>query len=352
MKSYNIKKVKYIIVIILVLTFSLSYSQITEEQRRRIDRDKENFEKVFNQEFNIPKRGGVSFRDRSPAKLPDWFKKFTANGSGKYSIGISDPGMDTVPAIHLAITRAKALLGLYNRPLVEGVNDYYSNKSELKGSGEIYLREKYVDFCKIKTSFKIDTTKLKVEKIAFTKYNEAIVLVNYAGEVNETAGEPFKVNGSVFMVESQMGRKTDYSAKFDLDIRKNNRCLSHYEIQEEDNRYRFLSKYMGHEVPFTEYYFGYLYYAKNTSGVSMSYKAKVPDGLWRSFIKQIMRQMLNLAQVENLKIKKVDDVFGNTSSGDKNNYLIREVFKKDDIHFSLNSIEFKDYDFVVNIGVR
>ncbi len=336
---------RYPIVVILMLLSCVVSAQITNEQREQIDRDKKNFEKVFNQEFNIPDRN-KQFVDRVPAKLPEWFKNFSSS-DGFSSIGISDPGMDTLPAIELAISRAKALLSFYNNSLVEGVNDYYSNKSELKNSGSIFLREKYIDYCKIRSSINIDTSKLKVKKITFTKYKEAIVLIQYESNDSTEGTEMITVDGSVFMVENQYGNKSDYSARFELDITKNSNKYASYQIQEEDKRYRFISMFMNREVPVEELFYAYLY-TEEKNGISMSYKAKVPDGLWRSFLKQIMRKMLNIAQVENLKIKKVDDVFNNS----QNNYLIREVFKKSDIKYYLKSVVFSNNDFKVNVAMQ
>ena len=118
--------------------------------------------------------------------LPDWFLNppVSIDNSCAYSIGISDPGLNNADAIEQAVMRAKFMM-----PLLYENDDKREGKLIIKSVSDYFVKGNETDKGKFENHYEKVTRFIKKEKYislnfetvhtAFSKFNEAIVLLKY-----------------------------------------------------------------------------------------------------------------------------------------------------------------------------
>ncbi len=165
-----------LLVFLILISSFVGMAQIGEKNtiRNKIDKDRENFEAVFRQAFPEEDTGSSMqhLYDILPEKLPLWIFQ---GQRAEISLGISDPGLDSAMAIKQATIRAIAMHALLQKTHYKNISDDYSALKETSRKGT--YQTKYQDLSKITTTIPYAKELPKPEKIFFTKYGEALVLL-------------------------------------------------------------------------------------------------------------------------------------------------------------------------------
>lgn len=134
--------------------------------RKRIDCDKWNYERIMETETE---KGFFLYKDKLhqyyllPQDLPCWFFNPREYSTGpSYSLGISEPGMDSAKASKLAILRAKSLVLLSTGLNIDNISDHFQVVRE---SDAVFdENSRYLDFSRLSAESVIDLMDFMVNK--------------------------------------------------------------------------------------------------------------------------------------------------------------------------------------------
>ena len=119
-----------------------------------IEQQYDSFKKTFEKETNsapenkVKREKNKTVSNQPPCALPAWICDFQVpdNENTLFTLGISDPGLDSANALKQATIRAKCLLSLFYKSSIQNITDSYNNEY----SGHEIL-EKFTSFSKIES---------------------------------------------------------------------------------------------------------------------------------------------------------------------------------------------------------
>lgn len=309
---------------------------------------KETFEKIFDKETRSSQMVGYGkFRtiDRVsyyPDTLPNWFFRPPKSFDTQiYAIGVSDPDLIPEEAVFQAMHRAKSMAVLYSRAQIQYFRDVYTveyNEGRYKDYGQ-----RFDTYFKLSGSACADSSCFSLVNYHVTRYNEAIVLVNYkplSGKRLNGLDQVVTV-GTALYIEAQVGKafepQAEYEVVADHKFKNGYSAKSMFTYREKGKRYLAISEFLGknNEYPIYNYKYVDPNWQKNTPPL-ISY-----NGLWSAMIKRLFRQLTLETEETSIRIRSLDETYDKESRN-----ISREVATKvarmqiNGIEFGMDSIRF------------
>lgn len=284
-----------LILLLLVSTLNAQVNQTSKKKIKEIEKNKSDFENTFIENFRTPSESNNTNNivNTAPCHLPEWiFNHKKSTKKTLYIIGISDPGMDSVSAVELAVLRAKTIYALLNNSNIKNVTDYYSN---LQNQTNENMFEYY---SQIFANYNIGDE--NIIKNFYTKYKEAVVLLKIQQYYTPSLPkDSISLDCELYKMDMNMEYGTQYEAMFDIKTKNHNKdsCISsHFVLTEVNGNSEILTEYKNSKLTIPNYYFNYI---KSNNNVQI----KASNGLWKEYIKSILLKILNLSQINSIKIK-------------------------------------------------
>ncbi|RLD64436.1 MAG: hypothetical protein DRJ01_00800 [Bacteroidetes bacterium] len=328
--------------ILLSFVFSLN-AQVNKTSKRKIieiEKEKKDFENNFFEDFeaNFEEDNTNYLVNTTPCYIPSWlFNVPKSTNDYIYAIGISDPGMDSADAIQLASVRAKSIVALLNNSNIRNVTDFYSN---LKSNANENMFEYY---SQILASRKVSND--SIINSFYTKYDEAVVLLRIPTNIINSDDYDFiTMDCKLYKMDMNMEYATQYEAMFEIDANKYNEdtCFtSHYILTEVNNNVDILTEYMDNKISIPNYYFNYKIFVNDSNSNQLS----ADNGLWKEYIKSILLKVLNLSQINSVKVKTMRENY--SSIYEK---MTREV-SNNNLQFDIDNIQVIDNRLKVGISI-
>ncbi|MBE9467174.1 MAG: hypothetical protein IMY72_02490 [Bacteroidetes bacterium] len=329
-----------IIFLFFIFISNAQLNQTSKRKLREIEKEKNDFENSFLDDFEATSQDNNSnyLVNTTPCYIPLWLfdePKQTKNFIDV--VGISDPGMDSADATELAIIRAKSIVALLNNSNIRNVTDYYSN---LKSYASENMFEYY---SQIHASFKVG--KDSIVNSFYTKYNEAIVRIRIPLlETNTTNYDFITFDCKLYKMDMNMEYGSQYEAMYEIDANKYNvdTCISsHYILTEVNSNTDILAEYQNNKISIPNYYFNY----KILISDSASNQLMADNGLWKEYIKSILLKVLNLSQINSVKLKTVAEDY--SSIYEK---MMREI-SNNNLQFNVDNIQVIDNKLNVELNI-
>ena len=336
--------IKLILPLILLFFVSLLNAQVNQTSKtqiKEIEKNKSDFENTFIENFqpSFSNNNPKDLVNTSPCYLPTWMlNPPKATNDNLYIIGISDPGMDSITAVKLAALRAKTIIVLLNNSNIKNVTDFYSNiqSQTHKNMFEYYSQ--------IFASYNIGNE--IIVKNFYTKYNEAIVLIKIP--TNDTTlfnKDSITVNCELYKMDMNMEYGTQYEAMFSINTKKYNgdTCSnSNYVLTEVNGNSDVLTEYLDNKITIPNYYFNYKIFENDSSHIQL----KADTGLWKEYIKSILLDILNLSQINSIKIKTFAEDY--SSIYEK---MTREI-SNNNLQFNIEAIQIINNKLDVQLNIK
>lgn len=317
---------------------------------------KEEFEKIFLQETENPKKEAGStptFKNIQslsyyPDTLPSWFFSTprTINGT-VYAIGVSDPDLTPEEAAEQAVFRAKTMAGIFSKSKFQYFKDIYT--SEQTSEQNYNYHQRFDTYFKITSSIKSVDQNFKIINQHFTKYNEAVVLIEYnkPSENSKNAGSiQLSSEATVLYIELQVEEAFEPQAEYELisgiKIPNQQPQTASFKYVTKSNKYYSESNFQGVSMEFPSYF--YKYTNPNLPENSEPYTCY--RGLWGELSRCLMKQIMQSVENNSVKIKSVGQQYNPEIMN-----LTREVAIKN-ARMYLNGIEFGNDAIDFNLEIE
>jgi hypothetical protein len=170
---------KYYTLYILVLCFTtkgFAQSQEFNQWQSSYNDYKTNFEKNISEPLH-PALQVIPDKYFTYDSIPEWLFDINHSADGfLFSVGISDPFIDSETAYQQALSRALLTLSLEMKTVVNGMNELYSNIEENgKSNGNVYT-----EYYQLLSKELIDFKYLSIVQKKILKTGECIVKFKYA----------------------------------------------------------------------------------------------------------------------------------------------------------------------------
>lgn len=291
-----------------------------------------NFEKTFLKETQAKETGfdgfgkfkNISSLSYYPDTIPSWFFNPPLGSSNFiHAIGISDPDMTIEEAKAQALYRAKVMAVLFSKSQIQYFRDVYT--TEIAQGKHSTFRQRFDTYFKVSGAAYVDSTQFVVVSQHFTRYNEAVVLLQFSpiSIQNETARQMISTMATVLFIEAQVGDAFEPQAEYEFvsALRMAGRPLygARSLYRQKGNKFLALSEFLGQEITFPLYYYKYANpnWTKNTEPL-VCY-----NGLWSQYTKELLKQLTLNTEQAKIRIKTL----GSKQAGDNSN-LFREIAVK------------------------
>ncbi len=266
---------------------------------------------------------------QNSASFPAWVFNSEYYNSSNYSVGISDPDMDSISAFKQAKIRALINYGIFNN----------SKYSSLTSVAMVNGQEKIQDATSIETilytsiikgAFEIPDS-IQIEKKEFTRYNECCVLIKNTSSVNK---HDISFNYTIIRRTGFQKENNIFPVFIDeLEIISNiNDSLQEvYKINRKDKKYDIKSDFLYNnnlkEVQFKNIYRNYFASPDSNNEHNTTYYSSFSSGLWAAYVFELSDQLsfksvLNknkanqLITLEQGNINKLNEI------GSSNNFIL------------------------------
>ncbi len=319
---------------------------------------KEEFEKIFIQETEDKKKeesSGPNFKNIKnlsyyPDTLPSWFFTMPQAGKGTiYAIGVSDPDLTPEEAANQALFRAKTMAGMYNKSKFQYFKDIYT--SEQTDDQYHKYQQRFDTYFKVTSNIQTSDNCFKIVDQHFTKYNEAIVLIQYDLVDSDRSSKNEKTlqvssEGTVLYIELQVEEAFEPQAEYEvvsgIKTPYQEPQTAKFKYVTKANKYYSESTFLGKIVEFPYYYYKYA----NPNLPQNSEPYYCPTGLWSELTRSLMKQIMQNVENNSVKIKSVGQQYNPEITN-----LTREVAIKN-ARMYLNGIEFGNDAIDFNIEIE
>lgn len=337
---------KYLRFIFLAI-FTFLFSHYADAQSQK------DFEKIFIKEtegkahnIQLGSFKNVSKLSYYPDTLPAWFfSPPRSSADYLYAIGISDPDQTPEEANLQALHRAKAMAMLQNKCQIQYFRDVYTIESD--DYSYLGTRQRFDTYFKISALGSIDSLNYTIVHKHFTRYNEAIILLQYANPLQKVQDNApmMTATGTVLYIEAQIGDAFEPQAEYEmlaaLKSPKQPLTTSQFTYREKGNRFLVISEFSGKKVEYPLHIYRY----SNPSWAPNTHPLTSYNGLWSIYTQNFLRYLTLSTEQSSRKIKNLGEMYDEQISN-----LTREVAIKTAKIF-INGIEFgeEDFDFDINI---
>lgn len=279
--------------------------------------------------------------------LPDWFFNLPNNEKRKvYAIGISDPDLPYEAAIEQALHRAKSLAVLFHNVQIQFYRDSYSYM-DFQDQYDQYA-QRFDTYFKFSGEANVTPSSFQVIQQYFTKYNEALVLIQFNPlKKRRTPKNSDYINtvGTSFHVEMQMDEVLESQGEQELNstytTADGQELNSNFIFREKGNRTLSISEHLGepHAFPLHPYSYSTPWQKINCEPL-VSY-----NGLWSIFIKSFIFNLSVEFEQNSTQIKTLEEVY-NTQMRTLNREIAIAKRK-----LTLNGIEFEDSNMIFHLNL-
>jgi len=319
-----------------------------------IEKQYENFKKTFDKE--VGDEAGTDTKEQvkfvshlRPCELPAWMLQLKSlPGTNQMLVfGISDPGLDTLPAIEQAKIRALGLLSIFRGAMIQNITDVYSNET-----GYDDIVGKFTSFSRIEAISPITTGQLEIIEQGFTSYGEAIMLAGIKERALVADTEKPVVVADYFISEEGEYDDLFVYSTYNFQVENPGGSASKFSCHNTKRSILIKSTHNNRELDFDygrfKYYFPQGITFNDEELLNYS-NADLSDGLWNAYLAGILRQV-EMAEKHTSEIKRMGDQysgkFQNLSRETSNIQLGFEqsgIFIKDNIlYVKLNTAPGKD----------
>ena len=288
-----------ILYLFVLLVSSAAFAQSVEfnQWQSSYSDYKQNFEKNLSDPLNH-KLQPIPDKYFTTDLIPEWLFDVNESGDGNlYSIGISDPFIDSETAYQQALTRAIFTLSLEMKTMVNGMNELYSKiEEDGKSSGNVFT-----EYYQLLSREWIDFNYLTLVERQYLKTGECIVKFKY--NPNPSTDKTFNTYVSLEYYRQEKSldlgyettEKIAYSGNSITDSSLSSSCS--FTLKKRNEKEEVLSECpenIQYTVPKFIYQIG---------------KAKITsqNGLWSLFIYKFSQKIISSSQVSSSIIKNVQD---------------------------------------------
>ncbi len=304
-------KISKLLFIVLIIPFAARAQSAEFNQWQSSYSDyKQNFEKNLSDPLNnqvhvLPDKYFTS------DTIPQWlFDVNEAEGNNLFSIGISDPFIDSETAYQQALTRAIFTLSLEMKTMVNGMNELYSKiEEDGKSSGSVFT-----EYYQLLSKEWIDFNHLTLIEKKYLKTGECIVKFKYNANPAEEKSFNTYVSLEYYRQEKSLDlgyettEKITYSGNSITDSSLSASCS--FTLKKRNDKEEILSE-CPENIQYTVPQFTY------RAGKST---VRSQNGLWSLFIYKFSEKIISSSQVSSSIIKNVSDDYKTLD-----NKLTREI---------------------------
>ena len=263
--------------------------------------NKESFKEIFEQEeidLKYTKRNSHSnLYQHTPAqRVPKWLVNLPQPANNElYSIGISDPAMDSTNAVEMAIYRARVMASIFEYSTTRLLCDFFKNEDN--GTNNIM----YENFSRITSQMPLNDD-FEVVKVSVNRFNETIVLLKAKISHKPNYIRYNKIELEFFKNETESSTYGEIESIYELRIEPDSIASlkpMFFQLTEFGKRSSIISGFNGprNKVPI----YGLKYTGiPNADSVKYSFFA---HGLWNEYLKSVTEFILSKAREKPENIK-------------------------------------------------
>lgn len=312
-------------------------AQTVDPSKSGVENAYESFKKEFHNELGdadgVDQKNVLAYR---PAvKLPDWFINFNSTDPGTlFSLGISDPGLDSLDALQQATTRALAMAAFSKKSLIQNVSDnYYLDKDGAKTLG------KFQSFTYYTTR---DTLGFKLLEYEYTSNGEMLVLI----DCSSNGDIKYFINSNIELFQSETSGKVVGRLLFEVETQNNlgEELKSSWLVNENSSSIDIESRWDGEALEFVQA--KYRYYTSLPTGDNSDntgdFNFDMKYGLWYAYINAMAANMEQM-EVFNSQVKFLDDRY------DKQFQDLTRIVFTENTAFNIASLSINDNKLTINL---
>ncbi len=293
---------KPILAAILVSLYFLTFGQS----------DKKKFENVFNEETTSNKNSkrenhSGAYQFIPPQPVPSWFvNPPVSTGNEVYSIGISDPEMDTTAALEMAILRAEIMANVFRKATTQLLCDFFSN--EVNQSNQIVFEH----FARVNAKLPKLSGTFELINTYRNRFDETLVLLKYIPPKKVKTNQLQSIRLELYRNEIETSTIGEYESIYEMLVQPEStdeKIPAFYQLTELGKRADVVSggSKKEHQVPI---------YSLKYNGLPMSDSASVcflSHGLWKDYYKSVLVQILETAREKPENISYLSDSYSTES---------------------------------------
>ena len=346
----------------LQLVYNMGYTQ-DPLIRNDLERDYEQFMEIMEQQTGVRDSTSLHQYFLIPQELPDWFfHPSSYSSSADYFIGVSEPGMDSLQAMRLAILRGKALALLSGRASIDNISDHF--KVVREDSSYFERGSHYLDFSRIYGKYSAASGNFVIPQTFYTKYGEGIALVAFKPDAT---ADTISVQGEIMQLAHENDRSLEKTLLCRLDIQQTSypkdvldkapdqpdamdvntqRLVSRYKYEGVDNNYQVRSFFAGDTLYVPDHPYRYSSPAgmldpAGTPAISVS----LSTGLWNGLIHLLFSHLTYHNRHLKSRVK---------SSYDQHNLKQQQIVRtvsRNVVHFRMDSLHISDHGLEMDLNV-
>lgn len=294
--------IKLCLQLIFLGFFLFGNAQNYDPDRKNVEQANKKFKDEIHKELEDDLKGNSNhvLTYQPAVKLPSWlFNLEDYSSANILSVGISDPGLDSLEALEQATLRAITLAALSKNCQVQNLSDnYYFDMDGHKTLG------KFNSFTNFKSSAVLAINLLE---IVYTGNKEMVVLIDA-----EESHSGFSVNANIELFQSETSGQIMSRLQFDLDAESpdGQKSTLSWLLQENDKSYEIKSESDGNRVDIPNAKYKYRTPETDNGGTAPNnaYNFSMKYGFWYAYI---LAMSVNMEQMETFssQIKTMDDLF-------------------------------------------
>jgi len=344
----------YLVAMILLGGLDCFAQEDVEEYRYSLEQDKSRFEKVMDSETSVNNKKLTDSMKLLhtyyllPQKLPEWlFRPAEFASSNVFFIGISDPGMDSIRAVELAVLRAKALIVLSRDTRIDNVTDNFIVTREMRHKED--QASKYLDFTRVAARKTLTPESFSTDKVCYTKYGEGIALVSY-NPSSITTKDTLNVKGDFMQLirEGQYGLDNTMFCTFQVRQHRyspaEDSVLTEYVYKGRDKRFNLFTSFQGDTIQFPAHPYKYRNSQETEKDSSLFINSSLSVGLWNAYINALFA---NVSYFNRNLSGRVKSSYDNYSM--KNQGIIRTV-SRNNLSFFLDHLVIEDNEMYITLN--
>ena len=273
--------------------------------------DKDNFEEIFDQEVSDSKYSDRSshsgtYQHVVPQQVPSWFINIpVSQDNDVFSIGISDPEMDSTAGMEMAIYRAQIMANVLSKSTTQLLCDFFLN--EVDNSTDVV----YEHFSRINAKIP-KNGKFDIIESYTNKFDETVALIKYYPSQNVKNNEVNRIMLELYKNEIESTAHGSFESIFELWVRsakEKEPDPMFYQLTEFGKRHDVVSAQnnIQKEIPIYKLCYTGL---PRTDSAAYTYFS---HGLWKEYFKSIMTQIIFKAREKPENISYISDSYQKNS---------------------------------------
>ncbi len=273
--------------------------------------DKEKFEKIFDEEVNDSKyserenHSGV-YQHTAPQPVPEWFiNPPVSENDFVYSIGISDPEMDTTAAFEMAVYRAQIMANVLHKSTTQLLCDFFLN--EENNTTNIA----YEHFSRVNAKIPFEA-EFEIAETYRNSFDETMVLIKYYPKKRIKHNNFNKIKLELYKSEIESTSYGNLESVYELWVQANSIATPDpmfYQITELGPRHDVVSSVenIQKDVPIYSLRYKGIPTADSVGHCNFSH------GLWKEYFKSVVLFIINKAREKPENIQQVSDSYQKNS---------------------------------------